>query len=537
MVILWAIGVEYDFSRLDVFNALFDLVEDLRTVNGVSQVIDVTHIYNVELDTLNETFKVDPLVKEKPKTQADLDSLLLIIENLPFYEGLLWDKKRETSLIAVSIVDTFLNSERKTEVYDSIRVHTDKFAEAFDVELKYAGMPAIRVNTHKVIKVELAMFLIIALVVLAITLLFFFRSLYTVIFPMLVVITVIIWTLGFIGLFGYKISLVTGIIPALVTVISIPNCVYLITKYHIEYRISRNKMKALILVIEKIGIVTIMTNATTAVGLGVLAFTKIIPLHEFGVIAGLSVVSAFFISLLLIPILFSFLPPPSPKQTKHLDRKSLSFGIKMIDTLVHKHKREVYIVGFLLAATSIYGMTRILPIAYVVDDIPQDSQVLKDMRFMEERFNGVLPFEILIDTKRKNGVQRLPNLEKIDELQKRMMEYEDISRSISSTDLTMFMRQALYGGQKEAYDIPTRGEFNFIRSYLLNTNYETGNLSKNLTDSLMQKTRVSATIRDIGSMKMDILMDSLRADIAEIFDPEKFEITITGNHTHFHSRK
>lgn len=523
-----AIGVEERFFELEVFNALYDLVEDLKAVDGVSQVIDITHLYNIRLDTAQEQFYVDPIVKVKPQTQAELDSLINEIRRLPFYQGLILDEEESTTLIAVSIVDTFLNSERKTEVYDSIRNYTDVFEKNFDINLRYAGMPAIRVNTHKVIKVELTMFLIIALVVLAITLLFFFRSLYTVIFPMLVVITVIIWTLGFIGIFGYKISLVTGIIPALITVISIPNCVYLITKYHIEYRITRNKMKALVLVIEKIGIVTIMTNTTTAVGLGVLAFTEIVPLKEFGVIAGLSVVSAFFISLILIPISFSFLPPPSPRQTRHLDRKSLSFGIRVIDQLVHDHRPAVYTVTVLLAIASLYGMYRILPVAYVVDDIPKESQVLKDMRYMEDRYNGVLPFEVLVDTKRKNGIQRLPNLEKVNELQERMEAYDEISRSLSVVDMTKFLRQALFMGQKEAYDLPTRGEFNFIRAYLLNTEINSDQFSKNLTDSLMQKTRISATIRDIGSMKMDILMDSLRKDVAEVFDPEKFDVTITG---------
>lgn len=525
---IMVIGIEDGHSELKVFNGIYDMVERIKTVPGVENVVAITHLYDIIADYEAEQFRLQRLVVQKPTSQAEVDSIINRIYDLPFYKGLLIDRETNTTLIAVSIDDAFLNSERKTEVFDGVKAEADIFEEEFDIPLRYAGMPVIRVNVHKTIKVELVLFLIIALIVLALTLLFFFRSLYNVIFPMMVVIAVIIWTVGFIGLFGFKISLVTGVIPPLVTVISIPNCVYLITKYHIEYRLTRNKMKALILVIEKIGIVTIMTNATTAVGLGVLAFTNVRPLREFGIIAGLSVVSAFFISLILIPIMLSFLPAPSKRQTQHLDRRTLSFGINLIDRIVHHNRWTVYIVSFLLAVVSLYGMSLILPVAYVVDDIPKNSQLIKDMRYMEDRYNGVLPFEILVDTKRKSGVQRLSNLEKIFELQERLKDYKQISRSVSVTDFTMFLRQSFMGGDSAQYMLPTQRELTWIKNFLLRTDLETGNISKNLTDSLMQKTRITATVRDIGSLEMDILLDSLRAEVKEIFDPERFEVTITG---------
>ncbi len=525
---IMVVGIEGDFKKLELFNGIYELVEDLKMVEGVDDVVGITHLLNLVYKRDAETFDLSPLVKSKPRVQTELDSLMAIMENLPFYSGLLVDEQGQTTILAISITDSLLNSDQKTVVYDRITVHTNKFEEKFKIPLRYAGMPVIRVNVHKTISVELILFLGISLAVLALTLLFFFRSLYTVIFPILVVVAVIIWTVGFIGLFGFKISLVTGVIPPLITVISIPNCVYLITKYHIEYRLTRNKVKALSLVIQKIGVVTIMTNATTAVGLGVLAFTNVQPLKEFGIIAGLSVIAAFFISLILIPVMFSFLPPPTNRQTRHLDRRTLSFGINLIDRIVSNRRPAIYVISILLAILSIYGMLKIMPIAYVVDDIPQKSQLIKDMRYMEDRFNGVLPFEIVIDTKRKNGVQRLSNLRKIDELQDSLDNYPELSRSVSAVDFAKFLRQAWMGGDSSQYRLPSRGEFNFIRSSLLNTNITEEKVSKNLTDSIFQKTRVTATVRDIGSMKMDVLLDSLRAEVAKIFDGDKFQVTITG---------
>lgn len=522
------IAVEGEFFELDLFNGIYDLVEELKTVNGVENVAGITHIYNLTADNQAEKYIVGRLVEEKPKTQAELDSIVNKIKSLTFYQGLLLDEEMKNTLVAVSIVDTFLNSKRKVEVFDGVIEKTSKFEKEFDLKLRYAGFPVIRVNVHKTVAKELVVFLVLALLVTAITLWLFFRSLPSVIFPMMVVGSVIIFSMGLIGIFDYKISLVTGVIPALITVISIPNCVYLITKYHIEFRNTGNRMKSLIKVVEKIGIVTIMTNATTAVGLGVLAFTDVGPLKEFGLVAGLSVVAAFFISLLLIPIVFSFLPAPNAKQTRHLDRKGLGAFIRFLDTLVHNHRPLVYIFSLILAVASLYGTYQVKPIAYIVDDIPQDSQLLKDMTYIEERFDGVLPFEILIDTKRKRGVQRLTTLRKINQLQKKLEDYPELSRSVSAADFTKFLRQAFWGGAAEDYKLPSRNEFDFIRSYILNTDYNSNSLTKTLTDSLLQKTRISASVKDIGSLRMEELVDSVTKDMHAIFDTARYDVKVTG---------
>lgn len=528
------VGVEGKFfEELDLFNGIYDLVEELKEVEGVENVVSITHLFKIETDTVEEKFQIAPLISQKPKNKEELKNIVKEIKKMPFYDGLLIDKEEKTTLLAISIVDTFLNSERKVEVYDRIKARTSEFEKAQGMSLRYAGFPVIRVNIHKTVAKELVVFLILALIVTGITLWMFFRSIHTVIFPMLVVCSVIICSVGIIGLFGYKIGLVTGVIPALITVISIPNCVYLITKYHIEYRMRRNKMKSLILVIEKIGIVTIMTNATTAVGLGVLAFADVGPLREFGVVAGLSVIAAFFISLLLIPIVFSFLPPPTSIQTRHLDRRVLGVFINFLDRIVLHHRWAIYTISIALVGFSLYGMMQILPVAYIVDDIPRDSKVLKDMRYIEDRFNGALPFEILIDTKRKNGVQRLSNLRKINELQERLSNYDDLSRAVSLADVTMFLRQAFWGGDSADYLLPTSNEFNFIRSYLANSvngdvGFNPNQLSKTMSDSLMQKTRISTTVKDIGSIKMYELIDSVTKDINEVFDTAKYDVTITG---------
>ena len=421
-----------------------------------------------------------------------------------------------------------MDSAGKVPLFRKVKELASKVEEKHDIDVRFAGVPVIRVKSSELVEDEVALFLILAIIVMAVTLLLFFRSISTTILPLIVVGVVIVWSVGIIGLLGYQMTIVSAVIPALITVIGIPNSVYLITKYHIEYRQTKNKIKSLTRMIKKIGIVTIMTNATTAVGFGVLAFTDIRMLKEFGLVAGLSVVAAFFISILLIPILFSFLPPPSKKQTAHLDRKLLNDFVKFLDRIVHTQRWAIYTLTIILTIASAWGLILLKPVSFMTDDVPTNADLRSDLKFIEEKFKGVMPFEILIDTKRKRGATRRSNLKKVAKLQTSLESYSSISRTISVADVSQYLRQVFFDGTEEDYVLPDKSETDFISLYLKNTTFDTENLSRTLTDTNFQKIRISGSIRDIGSIEMAKLVDSIQTDVNQIFDSTKYDVTITG---------
>lgn len=524
-----AIAIEGPTFDLDFFNGLYDLTEDLNAIRGSEGVLSVTHLFQpVRIDS-SESFAIERVSPYRPKTQEDLDSLASVIQNLPFYEGLLFDSASNTSLIAVTLNRELLDTKDKLRLSNEIMAASERFEKRFNVDLKHAGLPLLRANVHQTIVGELILFLLLAVVVMAVTLWFFFRSMSTVILPLVVVGIVIIWSLGIIGLLGFKITLIISVIPALITVIGIPNSVYLITKYHLEFRVTKNKAKSLVRVIEKIGIVTVMTNATTAVGFGVLAFTDIGILQEFGIVASLSVGVAFFISLMLIPIFFSFLPPPGKRHVKHLDRTTLNGFIRVLDKLVNHHRWAIYVAVAALTAISAIGMTKLVPVSYMVDDLPSDATLVSDLRFIEDRYNGVMPFEIVVDAGKKNAMTKRSNLSRLSKLQARLTKYPELSRSISLADFIKFTRQSFWSGDAAAFVLPSRDEFNAIRLFLKNS--EQGldaTFSKSMADTSFQRARITVNIKDIGSIEMASLVDSVQKDIYAIFPQDKYTSTITG---------
>ncbi len=511
------IGFEGDIFNLKFFNEIFDLTEALKKVDGVTSVLSIANASRIVADYETESFQMQRVAERPAANEAEMDSLRKILTALPFYEGLLVNKDKTVTLLLVTIDNKRLDTSEKTAIVGDISKATLAAQEKIGVEAHLSGLPYIRTFVNRFILEEMILFLGLAVLVMGIALFFTFRSFSAVIFPMLVIGIVIVWSVGMMGLLGYKITILTGILPALVAVIGVPNSIYLLTKYHFEFKRTGNKMRALVNVIQKIGIVTVMTNATTAVGFGVLYFTRIQMLKEFGILAGLSVVVTFFISLLLIPIIFSFLPPPSSRHVKHTERKLLRGAIKFLDSTVQKRRWAVYGISVLLAGVAVLGMTQLEPRARVVDDLPNDEKVISDLRFFEKEFGGVMPFEIVINTHRKQGITRRSTLKRLDEFQAIMAGFPEISRAISILDLVKFGRQAFLSNVPEEYQLPSSEEYLAIQTFTKNSKMDSLFSEATIFDTAFSKVRIKASVQDVGAKRLSPIIDSLQQDLIDIF--------------------
>lgn len=523
-----AIGVEGNLRNPQFLGDLYDLCENLKKINGVEGVLSATHLFTLEKDTVEEKFRLVRVMKQRPTSQLEADSLANIIVGLPFYKNLIVADSGMASVIAVSLEADMLDSENKVKIFDELKKHTDVFEKKYNTTLHYAGLPVLRAVLQKILPKELGLFLLLAIAVTGIILFIFFRSFVAVFFPILIVLVIICWALGIQGALGYKLTVIMGIVPALITVVGIPNCVYIITRYHQEFAAIRDQKQALINVIQRIGFVTILVNATTAIGLGATAVTDIAVLREFGIVAGLTVIAAFFISTLLIIIIFSYLPPPTDKQLRHVNSKTTDGLLTWINKVVHHHRKWIYAIVLCLFGASIWGIFLIEVRAGLADDVPRGNAMMADMKYMEEKYKGVMPFEIWIDTKEKRGVQKLGVLRDIAQFQDSMATYPMISRSLSLADMAKFSRQAFYGGDAAEYDMPSKSEFGMIGLMIKKSKIGTGSFSKSLTDSTGQRTRISGNIKDIGSKAMAVVLRDLQTDMDSIFNKEKYEIKVTG---------
>jgi len=458
-----------------------------------------------------------------------MDSLKQVIGELPFYRGFIYNPEKDATLMAITFDKVKLNTKSRIGMVEEIRDKVAVFSEKHHTEVHISGMPFIRTAiTGKVAK-ELELFLALAVLVCSIILMVFFRSFKVVFFSLIVVLTGVIWSLGTIVLLGYKITMLIGLIPPLIIVIGIPNSILLLNKYHEEFRRHGNKIKALARTIERIGLTTFLANVTTAIGFGVFYFTRSNLLMEFGLVAAINVMSTYLISLVLIPIVFSFLPSPDVKHIKHLKAPRLNHFLAKIDFVVHHYYKTIFVIVAIVLIASGYGITRITSVGYVVDDLPKHDPIYIDMRFFEANFNGVLPLEFAIETREKGKALDPLTLQKINRLEKVLATYSEFSKPVAVVDGIKFSYQSFRGGEAKYYVLPGTLDLAEMNSYLTGDSKEKSQMFRSFIDSTRSITRVSVQMADVGSVKMAKLIDELRPRIDSIFNPQDYKTTMTGN--------
>jgi len=523
------IGIQdSNLFRLDEFNNWFELTEQIRKLAGVEEVVSLTRLYNLVKNDSLKKFTFVPLTPKPPANQHELDSIRELVFNLPFYEGLILNKHDDVTLLAVTLDNRLLNTKQRIGLINQIKELTERFGEKHHTEIHYSGLPYIRTVTSKMLEDEMKLFVVLSLLIAAIFLYLFFRSFKAVLYPMLIVIISVIWALGLMSLFGYKITMLTAIIPPLLIVIGVENCIFLLNKYHFEYRLHKNKVKALSRVIMRVGNANLLTNATTAIGFAAFIITQNTLLVEFGVIAAINIMVVYMLSLTLVPIFYSYLPPPRGRDVKHQESSISRFIIDKAVIWVTGYRNTIYIIAGVLIIIGVIGVTRLTTSGRIVDDIPQHNKLYQDLEFFEKHFKGIMPMEISIDTKRKKGVLTLSTLNRINRLQDSLLSYPELAKPLSIVEVIKSAKQSFYGGDPQFYELPGANELTFMSSYIPDLKSKNRTLIKNFIDTSFQVTRISVQMANVGTKDISRIENQVRADVDSIFPSDKYTVQITG---------
>jgi uncharacterized protein len=511
------ISFEGDLFKAKFINELVTLHDSLRALEGIKGVMSLHSIYDIIAEPDSERFVFQRLLPGKVADDAAAAALKARLADLPFYTGLIINQEGNATLLAAMLSDSTLNSAKKNPMVHKIQSLGKGVAERTGTKVHFGGMPVVRATILDVVRHEMVVFLLLAVLVTSISIFFFFRSLMAVVVPLLVIAIVTVWTLGLMGLFGYKITILSATLPSLITIISIPNAIYLFTKYHFEYRRTQGKAKALVQVIMKIGVVTVITNLNTAAGFLVLGLSDVRLMKEFGIVAGISVTVTFFISLLLIPIILSYMPAPTQRQTKHIEVKWMNRLIAWLNHVVQNRPRAIYATSILITGVSVWGMTLVRSEAFLVDDIPRSNALHEDLAFLDKAFGGVLPFEIMVNTHRKAGISKQATLKRLEKLEKTLTQYPEISKPLSIVGMMKYSRQALFSGKVEEYQLPTNEEVGILLQWIRHSEFEGLLGAQAIYDSTYAIARVKANIKDVGSIRLNVILKELGAELDSLF--------------------
>lgn len=510
-------------------NAWNKLAKELSEANEIEFSISIGDVKKLKADRTNRKFILESLLDKEPTSQEDVDAIKKeLFENLPFYDNLLYNKKTETVQSAIYIKKEIVNTpERRDYIFDVLIPTIQKFEKENNLEVRVSGMPYIRTLNSQNIQDEILLFVLGALGITAVIFYFFFRSYRATFITLLVVMTGVTWAFGFIGLFGYEITVLTALIPPLIIVIGVPNAVFLINKYQQEIKKHGNQAKSLQRVISKVGNATLMTNITTASGFATFIFVKSELLREFGIIASINIVCIFILALLIIPIIYSFMPLPKKKHLNHLEKKWIENVVNWMEKTVRHNRIAVYIFTVIIIVLGVVGIYQIRVSGSLIEDMPKGENFYKDIKFFEKEFGGIMPLEILVDTKKEKGVMKLSTLKKIEKINEVIDQFPELSKPISIVNLVKYSKQAYYNGNPKYYQLPTSQEQNFIFAYTQNSDGNAKMLN-NFVDSTGRYARITTFMKDVGTDKMDDIQNRLQAIINKEFDAESYNVTLTG---------
>jgi hypothetical protein len=510
-------------------NAWNELSEEFKSLDEVEAVVSIKDLKKLVKDTENEKFELIPFIQDSILSITQLDSLQEdLFKKYPFYDNFLFNKNTKTIRTAIYLKKDIVNTPaRKDFVFNELLPKTEAFEKATHLDVRISGMPYVRTLNAQNIVDEIGKFIALALGVTSLIFFFFFRSFRATLISLLVVCIGVMWTFGIIGFLNYEITVLTALIPPLIIVIGIPNCIFLINKYQHEVKLHGNKVKSLQRVITKVGNATLMTNVTTASGFATFMLTESTLLKEFGLVASLSILAIFLLCLLIIPILYTFLPYPKDRHLEHLNKRWIGGFVNWMERMVKERRITIYITSIVLLIVSMIGIYQIKISGSLIEDMSKEAEFFQDIRFFEEEFNGIMPVEILVDTKRKKGVMKLATLKRMNELEDVILETPELSRPVSIVSLVKYSKQAYYNGNPKYYQLPTSQENSFILSYAKNSTSDI-NLLNNFVDSTGQYARITTFMKDIGTDKMERIEDNLQTKINKVFPEDKYNVTITG---------
>ena len=518
---------DVDFFSKEHLYAWNKFGDEIERIGGVNGMLNITKLPVLTTDSTKKKF-----ISERwyfpEMTSSELDSSLKVFHNQKIYEGMLYNKDAYSAIMLVDINKIILATPERKNLIDEIVASGEKYSKTLNIDVKYSGLPYIRTIDSIKVKDEISIFILFTLLITSFILLLFFKSFKATIISIIVVVIGVLFSFGTMGMLGYDISILMALVPPVIIVIGIPNCIFLINKYHTEFKKNKDKDKSLHLMISKIGNITLLANLTTASGFAAFLLTKSETLQEFGLVASISIIFIFIISILLIPIWFSFFPTPKLRHTQHLDKKWVRSVVALLSDWVKNKRRTIYIVSAILTVVGFIGLSLIKTTGNITDDLSRNGDLYEDLQFFENNFGGVMPLEIIIDTKDTNGINNPNVMLKVQELQDELSRYSEFSKPVSYIEFVKYANHAYKNDGPKYYTLPQRRDLGRISS-LVRKSEEINNLEVKLKDDINSKARITLRMKDIPTPKMDSILNQLKPKIDSIFNPDEYNVVVTGS--------
>lgn len=341
-----------------------------------------------------------------------------------------------------------------------------------------------------------------------------FKSPWGILIPQVVILGSMVWVVGGMGLFQEPINIILIVLPSIMFIVSMSDVIHLSSRYLDALRTEDSNFKAIKLAVREVGLATLLTSITTAIGFFSLYFVRVQPIQVFGIVMGIGVLIAFLLTFLTLPALFYLFPGPRFVR----EEKKNHYWYKYLQnwfTFVLKHRMKVLLVGLLVVIVSLIGTFQVTSNNFIMDDLRPDEPLKVDFDYLDEHYGGVRPFEMSVSVKdTSKTVWDLDVLQQVDSVEQYIEKYykAEIKTSLVSS-LKVFNRSA-HSGKKEFYELPSSKRK--LRKYRrLLRMASGGEFIRTFVDSTERTMRISGSIPDLGNNEVTKRNKALEKFITE----------------------
>ena len=494
--------------------------EELRTLPHLREVISPLEMKYFELGSMGIGFNQKAYFHPDAPELYREDSLRLTAIQEPIAEMV---SIPNNSIILVIKNIQFPSKEESDELATELQALVN--SQPFD-EVHTLGKIMGQKTYIEVLKVEFLTFMLISIFVLIVFLIVAYRSAWGVLIPLATVLLAVIGSLGFMELSGTPLNMMTTLLPVIMLVVGMSDVIHLVSKYLEEIRMKRDKLTAIRNMLKKVGVATLLTSLTTALGFITLIGVNMEPIQDFGVFTAVGVLLAFVLSILFIPAIFMLIKTPKIVNDERL-QNGWERGLGKLFLILSRNRKKVLIIYGLLTVVLLLGASRIQFDYYLMQDLDEHQPLMKDLRFFQKQFGGIRPFEMAIIPQKEYKVSDFEVMKELEKVTSYLDSTYGVNQLVSPALPYKYLNKILRNGKSDYYKIPkSEKRYTFLKEKI--EPFKEKMVDHQLFSETEKIGRINGRMVDPGSRTMLERNELLRNFIAEQVDTSIVQFKLTG---------
>jgi predicted RND superfamily exporter protein len=520
---------------LGILEKTRELVDDLGAIPYIEEVTSITNLEFVEGGS-DDTLEIFGLMDDFPSTQADADRLERKLSQHPLYERAYVSDDGSYGAI---LCDVATRPEADADYQSTIGaslMHVLAKPEYRDFEFWPVGQAVIVSAINDVAVREVILFTGVVAAIITALLFVFFRQAKGPFALQLCYLLGLVIVIATLSLNEFPLTMLSLVAFPVLYAIAVADGIHVIQEYQTHLRAGNSNRESIVKAVRRIGTPCLLTTLTTGAGFASLAISPLPVVYQFGLSTAVGVLALFVLCFTILPVMLSlsgarseelFSPERQPRTSAEgrihglLDR--FLAGVARWNI---RHRRFILSVAALLFAISIFGAAQIRTDASWLHYFGDEIAVVRDYTLVDATMAGSANFEVLLDSKRSDGVGALSFVRTLEEIQSFADSRGHIVRkTVSVVDIIKKINEALHDNDPRYYTLP--GSDLELSQYLLLYEISGGKELEKIVSADLATARLTILVRSTTTSVSKRFHDDLVAFVESVI-PDDYAFEVTG---------